>query len=114
VTFRFEDFLASVRGLVVARIGAVARAAGFEKGAETIFSGKMLRTRLAGRIAAEGGRVDAAVLIELCAATELLHLASLCHDDVIDNALLRRHQDALWVSAGPSTAVLMEIGRAHV
>ena len=37
----------------------------------------------------------------------MIHLASLCHDDVIDNAVLRRHQEALWVASSASAAVLM-------
>jgi geranylgeranyl pyrophosphate synthase len=68
----------------------------------------MLRTRLAARLYEAG-----AVLLGLdelqavCAATELTHTASLCHDDVVDNALMRRSMPTLWQSAGPTGAILV-------
>ncbi|MCY2925455.1 MAG: polyprenyl synthetase family protein [Planctomycetota bacterium] len=99
--------IAAVQGRVRGCIKTVADSVGWAGGIEGMFSGKMLRTRLAGRLAAADPRVERAVVVDLCAATELLHLASLCHDDVIDNAAIRRGASSLWVAAGASAAVLM-------
>jgi heptaprenyl diphosphate synthase len=51
--------------------------------------------------------VDADLLHAACTATELTHTASLCHDDVVDNALFRRSMPTLWQSAGPAGAILV-------
>jgi geranylgeranyl pyrophosphate synthase len=37
----------------------------------------------------------------------MLHTASLCHDDVIDEAPMRRHRPALWRTSSKATAVLI-------
>ncbi len=70
--------------------------------------GKMLRTRLAarlaGRSAAPGTRAD---LLHACAAVELVHTASLCHDDVIDGGSMRRHRPTLWRRYGRKGAILL-------
>lgn len=42
----------------------------------------------------------------VAAAIELVHAASLLHDDVIDGSLLRRHAPALWSVYGPRMAIL--------
>jgi geranylgeranyl pyrophosphate synthase len=68
----------------------------------------MLRTRLALRLAgAHPHAPDAPTIERLCAAVEMVHTASLCHDDVIDNALLRRSLPALWRDTGGTGAVLI-------
>lgn len=70
--------------------------------------GKMLRTRFAVRVMGrETGMVARRGLASACAAIELAHTASLCHDDVIDNAFVRRNQPALWRSTSASGAVLI-------
>ena len=69
-------------------------------------SGKGIRARalLACAIGSDGlvgqGAINAA------AAVELLHLATLIHDDIIDDADMRRGIDALHVKFGKKTAVL--------
>lgn len=70
--------------------------------------GKMIRTRLAGRLL-ESDLVSAewSDLVRLCAATEIVHTASLCHDDVIDNAATRRGSTALWQVTGAKGAILV-------
>lgn len=64
--------------------------------------GKMLRTKFLARLCPvpDNGHVAA------CAAIELVHTASLFHDDVIDNASLRRGQPAFWKRAGTRGAIL--------
>lgn len=44
--------------------------------------------------------------VNVAAAVELLHLATLIHDDIIDDADMRRGIDALHVKFGEKTAVL--------
>ncbi|MFC9971121.1 polyprenyl synthetase family protein [Spirillospora sp. NPDC127200] len=39
-------------------------------------------------------------------AVELVHNASLIHDDIIDNDALRRHRPAVWAAFDPATAIL--------
>lgn len=69
-------------------------------------TGKGIRARalLACSIGRDGlVRRDA---VNAAAAVELLHLATLIHDDIIDDADLRRGIDALHVKFGEKTAVL--------
>lgn len=75
--------------------------------------GKLLRPALvlfSGR-AVQGRRRDAAhpdsALIAMAVAAELVHAASLIHDDIIDHALMRRAQAALYREFGTSIAVLV-------
>ena len=42
-----------------------------------------------------------------CAAIELAHTASLCHDNVIDGGFLRRQQPTLWRVMGSTAAILV-------
>jgi geranylgeranyl pyrophosphate synthase len=71
-------------------------------------SGKMLRSRLAGRLLLSGaGGVEAELVERAAAAVEMVHTASLCHDDVIDSAVLRRAVPTLWLRTSSSGAVLI-------
>ncbi|MHC4295005.1 MAG: polyprenyl synthetase family protein, partial [Planctomycetota bacterium] len=102
------DLVGEVRGLVVSRIERIGSWAGHAADTKQLLPGKMLRTRLAQRLMeCESVRIEAGVLKILCAASELVHTASLCHDDVIDNALIRRSHPTLWWSSGASAAVLI-------
>ncbi len=42
-----------------------------------------------------------------CAATEMVHTASLCHDDVVDNSMIRRSLPTVWRTSSPSGAILI-------
>ncbi len=74
--------------------------------------GKRLRPTLvwlAARAIA-GGRLDhraARDLASIAAAVELVHAASLVHDDVMDGATQRRHQPTIVGQSGNSAAVLL-------
>ena len=70
-----------------------------------IARGQLLRARLLVRLAT-ARRVPAARWQPAAAALELVHAASLVHDDVIDGGLLRRHAPALWTLYGPRLAIL--------
>ena len=73
---------------------------------EMLTGGKMLRSRLGFRI---GNATEAPVapLTRTLAAIELIHAASLLHDDVIDGAAMRRGAPSFWVRKGTSGAVLL-------
>ena len=66
--------------------------------------GKRLRARLAlAACEALGGRAEHAV--DWAAAVELLHNASLIHDDIQDGDRARRGQPALWARYGSAQAI---------
>lgn len=68
--------------------------------------GKMLRSRLLLRVGPAAG-VDAHVLDHAAASVELIHAASLLHDDVIDGGFLRRSLPTFWVEKGVPGAILV-------
>jgi geranylgeranyl pyrophosphate synthase len=72
----------------------------------SLYGGKMLRSRLAGRVGSAAG-VPVGTLVRGGAAIEMLHAASLLHDDVIDGANMRRGAPSFWVSRGTSGSVLV-------
>jgi geranylgeranyl pyrophosphate synthase len=72
----------------------------------TGFGGKMLRSRLAFRMGTATG-ADPDVLLHGSAAVEMIHTASLLHDDVIDGGLLRRGMPSFWVEKGSAGAILV-------
>jgi heptaprenyl diphosphate synthase len=67
--------------------------------------GKRLRSLLLGACA-RFGRADQVRLARLGALVELLHLASLLHDDVLDRAATRRGAPAAHTVVGPEKALL--------
>lgn len=68
-------------------------------------TGKMLRPGIL-CLCARMGRFDGSKVYPLAAAVELLHLATLVHDDVIDDSPLRRGQPAVHARIGRKGAVL--------
>ncbi len=103
-----EGFVSRVRLLAEGRVSKALCQSALGINVNAVMPGKMLRTRLAGRLY-DGGwsTVDCRSLQAVCAVTELVHTASLCHDDVVDNALVRRSMPTLWLEAGPSGAILV-------
>jgi octaprenyl-diphosphate synthase len=69
-------------------------------------NGKMLRSRLALSIGSANG-VDEPVLINAAAAVDIIHGASLLHDDVIDGGILRRGAPTFWKKYGTNGAILL-------
>jgi len=103
----YKDFLSRVKKLVETRIVKMTSLCDCVIDPASFMPGKMLRTRMAARLIAsdhDDRRTD--VMIAAGAATELVHTASLCHDDVIDNALIRRGIPTTWRVSSRSSAVL--------
>jgi geranylgeranyl pyrophosphate synthase len=102
-----SDFLDRVRVRIGSRLDGLSALTSLAE-ARDLLGGKMLRSRLAGRLMLSGaGAADAGLVERAAAAVELVHTASLCHDDVIDNALLRRATPTLWRRTSSSGAVLV-------
>jgi len=102
---KFEQELAEVRTLIddAAGIGDTRARAALRDliGA----GGKLLRPRLL-LLAAMTGNYDPSRIRPLAAAVELLHTATLLHDDVIDDAPTRRGVPAVHTRIGRKDAVL--------
>jgi octaprenyl-diphosphate synthase len=64
--------------------------------------GKRLRAKLILKIAGESLSA-----IKLSAVVEMIHLASLLHDDVIDNAYIRRNSPSINALYGNKTAIML-------
>lgn len=56
---------------------------------------------------AAGGRGDAGSVVRMATVMEMLHTATLVHDDIIDNANLRRNRPSVNARFGNHAAVLM-------
>ena len=68
-------------------------------------NGKMLRSRLVLAIGGANG-VEEKTLINAAAAVDIIHGASLLHDDVIDGGILRRGAPTFWKKYGTNGAIL--------
>lgn len=93
-----EGEIAGPGGLISRALGDLARR-----------DAKLLRpgfTILSGRIRNGGHPIDERI-VQLAAAIEMLHMASLIHDDIVDNASTRRGHEALHVAHGSRAAVLL-------
>jgi heptaprenyl diphosphate synthase len=69
-------------------------------------SGKLLRPALLLIGSDFGKKADSDRIERLAAAVEILHVATLIHDDIIDESPLRRGKPSLYASAGTTQAVL--------
>lgn len=99
-------FLDTVQRVMVDSLRQTSLGAMADALAPVVGGGKMLRARLAAHLAPACG-VPHPTLINAAAAVELAHAASLLHDDVIDNAALRRGNPAFWREKGVSGAILL-------
>lgn len=102
-----DAFVSDVKQSVARCVMRTARRIQWVQSLEQILPGKMLRSRLAGRLAEAGLVQNLPGLRDVCAAVEMAHTASLCHDDLVDGAPLRRGRRSLWRVTSPSAAVLI-------
>lgn len=70
-------------------------------------SGKRLRPALVFFSGWQGENVVAEPLVRLAAVIEMVHLATLVHDDIMDQAEMRRKRQTAARKFGPDTAVLV-------
>ncbi len=102
-----EERLGDVRELMARALGQTVLNR-LPPGTERQFlgTGKMLRSRLLFR-AGDAAVTPVPVLLHSAAAVELIHAASLLHDDVIDGGFIRRNLPAFWVERGIPGAILV-------
>ena len=105
VRMKHSDLLAKVESRMAELVGDPDRDPGARMAHEHLESGgKRLRARLAlAACEALGARAEEAV--DWAAAVELLHNASLVHDDLQDGDPTRRGKPALWARYGPAQAI---------
>ncbi|VGO14270.1 Octaprenyl diphosphate synthase [Pontiella desulfatans] len=70
-----------------------------------IGNGKMLRSRLTLALG-NANAIEERVMVNAAAAIDIIHGASLLHDDVIDGGILRRGAPTFWKKYGVNGAIL--------
>ena len=101
-----QVFLEDVRSLMVATVASTSLGFVTRESENVLAGGKMLRSRLAWRLG-RAGKTERKTLVYAAAAVEMIHAASLLHDDVIDGGILRRNLPTFWVQRGASAAILL-------
>jgi octaprenyl-diphosphate synthase len=103
-----DDWQSGIRALIAERIARTSLASIAETILQQVAGGKMLRARLAFHLTCEREEEEVRCQGMLAgAAIELIHSASLLHDDVVDQAEVRRHAPAFWVERGRSASILL-------
>ncbi|HMP73664.1 MAG TPA: polyprenyl synthetase family protein [Kiritimatiellia bacterium] len=101
-----DHFLAEVRKLMAEGLSDTVLNQLPAESSNILASGKMLRSRLCFRVGIPAG-VNYRTLLYASAAVEMIHAASLLHDDVIDGGQLRRGAPTFWVQRGIPGAILV-------
>lgn len=101
-----EQQLESVRQSIAASLADTSVGPVIPEFTHLVGAGKMLRARLALQLGEACGS-DVNTLVGAGAAIELIHGASLLHDDVIDGATTRRKMPTFWVEKGTQGAILL-------
>lgn len=100
-----DGHLAEIRKLMARSLTATSLGQLSGDGAQFLSTGKMLRSRLLLRVGEAAG-VPVPVMLHAAAGVELIHAASLLHDDVIDGGIIRRNLPTFWVERGVPGAIL--------
>lgn len=106
VTLSFEEAFAQVRILVVDKLSSAPGIVRNYTRHLVAAQGKYIRTSALLTCAMDSGDRIHPDAVNFAAAIELLHLATLVHDDVMDNAEIRRGVPALHKKYGTRTAVI--------
>lgn len=101
-----KDGLKTVRDLMTDSLRASSLAPLLDEIGGAVNGGKMLRARLSLTVGAASG-APRETLLRAAAAVEMMHAASLLHDDVIDGGHLRRGAPSFWTKKGISGAILL-------
>lgn len=96
--------LRAVEAEIRALTGAIPGTHGAHAQAVVAAGGKRLRPLLVLLVAGDADVVAGGSLLAGAAAVELIHAATLVHDDVLDRAPLRRGQPTVWATDGPLAA----------
>ena len=102
---RIEEQLANVRAVMLDCLNDTHLAQLLPANNNLPACGKMLRSRLLLTVGQANG-LDEQMLIHAAAAVEIIHTASLLHDDVIDGGTLRRGAPTFWKKHGINGAIL--------
>ncbi|MDF3128739.1 polyprenyl synthetase family protein [Kiritimatiellaeota bacterium B1221] len=102
-----DSHLESVTALIIHTLKETSLSGLVKESASLVgLGGKMLRSRLVYRLGTALGN-DPQLMVYGSAAVEMIHTASLLHDDVIDGGVLRRGMPTFWVEKGPAGAILL-------
>ena len=102
------QFLSEIEKGVASRLVPITAALGSHTPlAGVLVTGRLLRSSLAARICLSDASPRAHNVIGVCVAAEILHTATLCHDDVIDQSPRRRHRPSVWAATSVGGAVLL-------
>ncbi|MBN2683905.1 MAG: polyprenyl synthetase family protein [Pontiellaceae bacterium] len=102
---RIEEGLNKVRAVMMNCLNDTNLAQLLPANKNLLASGKMLRSRLLLAVGYANG-LDEETLIHAAAAVDIIHGASLLHDDVIDGGTLRRGAPTFWKKHGINGAIL--------
>jgi geranylgeranyl pyrophosphate synthase len=72
--------------------------------ASSLFQGKMFRSQLT-RVVGVAVKAKDHLCEAVAASVEMVHEASLCHDDIQDGQILRRGRQSLWKKVGLNQAI---------
>ncbi|MBJ8343339.1 polyprenyl synthetase family protein [Antrihabitans sp. YC2-6] len=99
----YHEFQAALSAALKLEYSQLLDRFGLAQYSPSLYSGRYFRSRLAHHAAG----VSSPTLIDHCKALEMMHTATLVHDDIIDKAVLRRSLPTLTNSLGPDEALLV-------
>ena len=98
--------LQNVRALMVQSLQETELSKLFPPQNNIIGNGKMLRAQLTLSLSA-ANKINETTALHAAGAIEIIHGASLLHDDVIDGGILRRNAQTFWKKHGINGAILL-------